>query len=220
MVNRYKSVFDIIGPVMVGPSSSHTAGVVAIGRAGNKIFGGVPPKVTVHYYDSFAQTHRGHGTDYAIAAGLLGMKTDDLRVPQAIEIAREQGMDLRFVEEKSESPINHPNTAILDMYDDHKKIRLAGCSIGGGAIEIRQIIMDSEEIIPSGTLPIILFIDKTKNLQNEEKMTELLNKEAPFRKKQVFKAEHCNIYEYDIRNYLKPALISKLKTTFKTVIIL
>ncbi|CDI41510.1 hypothetical protein IMAU60227_01832 [Lactobacillus helveticus] len=68
------------------------------------------------------------------------MKTDDLRVPQAIEIAREQGMDLRFVEEKSESPINHPNTAILDMSDDHKKIRLAGCSIGGGAIEIRQII--------------------------------------------------------------------------------
>lgn len=73
MTNRYKSVFDIIGPVMVGPSSSHTAGAVAIGRAGNKLFGGVPRKVTVHYYGSFAQTHRGHGTDYAIAAGILAM---------------------------------------------------------------------------------------------------------------------------------------------------
>ncbi|WP_228123156.1 serine dehydratase beta chain [Lactobacillus helveticus] len=71
MTNRYKSVFDIIEPVMVGPSSSHTAGAVAIGRAGNKLFGGVPRKVTVHYYGSFAQTHRGHGTDYAIAAGIL-----------------------------------------------------------------------------------------------------------------------------------------------------
>lgn len=73
MTNRYKSVFDIIEPVMVGPSSSHTAGAVAIGRAGNKLFGGVPRKVTVHYYGSFAQTHRGHGTDYAIAAGILGL---------------------------------------------------------------------------------------------------------------------------------------------------
>ena len=80
--------------------------------------------------------------------------------------------------------------------------------------------MAGKEIIPSGTLPIILFIDKSKNLQNEEKMTELLNKEAPFRKKQVFKAQHCNIYEYDIKNYLKPALINKLKTTFKTIIVL
>jgi L-serine dehydratase len=88
------------------------------------------------------------------------------------------------------------------------------------AVQLKFVKLSGEEIIPSGTLPIILFIDKTKNLQNEEKMTELLNKEAPFRKKQVFKAEHCNIYEYDIRNYLKPALISKLKTTFKTAIIL
>lgn len=220
MVNRYKSVFDIIGPVMVGTSSSHTAGVVAIGRAGNKIFGGIPKKVTVHYYDSFAQTHRGHGTDYAIAAGLLGMKTDDLRVPQAVEIAREQGIDLRFVEEKTESPINHPNTAILDMSDDHKKIRLAGCSIGGGAIEIRRIIMHGKEIIPSGTLPIIIYIDKSKNLNNEARMTKLLNKRAPFRKKQIFKAHDCNIYEYDIKNYLKPAFITELKQEFKGIICL
>lgn len=220
MVNRYKSVFDIIGPVMVGPSSSHTAGVVAIGRAGNKIFGGVPKKVTVHYYDSFAQTHRGHGTDYAIAAGLLGMKTDDLRVPQAVEIAREQGMDLRFVEEKGESPVNHPNTAILDMSDDHKKIKVAGCSIGGGAIEIRCIIMHNVEIIPSGSLPIIIYVDQTKDLTNEEKLTELLNKKAPFRKKQVFKAKDCNIYEYDIKNYLKPVLITELKQEFKGIICL
>ena len=81
MKNNYKSVFDIIGPVMIGPSSSHTAGAVKIGRVANKLFGMVPPKVTVHYYGSFARTHRGHGTDYAIAAGLLGFASDDSRIP-------------------------------------------------------------------------------------------------------------------------------------------
>ena len=69
MSGNYRSVFDIIGPVMIGPSSSHTAGAVAIGQAANKLFGGIPDEVTVHYYGSFAQTHKGHGTDYAITAG-------------------------------------------------------------------------------------------------------------------------------------------------------
>lgn len=70
---NYRSVFDIIGPVMVGPSSSHTAGAVAIGNAARLIFQKTPKKVVVHYYESFAKTHRGHGTDFAIAGGLLGM---------------------------------------------------------------------------------------------------------------------------------------------------
>ncbi len=83
MKNNYKSVFDIIGPEMIGPSSSHNAGAVKIGRVANKLFGTVPPNVTVHYYGSFARTHRGHGTDYAIAAGLLGFAPDDSRVPSA-----------------------------------------------------------------------------------------------------------------------------------------
>lgn len=78
--------------------------------------------MTVHYYGSFAQTHRGHGTDYAIAAGILGFNTDDLRVPKAPEIAKKRGVDIRFVEEEGESPIHHPNTAILDMTDGKKQL--------------------------------------------------------------------------------------------------
>ncbi|NRO53194.1 L-serine dehydratase, beta chain [Lactobacillus helveticus] len=151
MTNRYKSVFDIIGPVMVGPSSSHTAGAVAIGRAGNNLFGGVPRKVTVHYYGSFAQTHRGHGTDYAIAAGILGFDTDDLRVPNAPEIAKKRGIDIRFVEEDGPSPIDHPNTAILDMSSGTKKAQISGCSIGGGSIEIRHLVIHDTAITPTGS---------------------------------------------------------------------
>lgn len=102
---NYRSVFDIIGPVMVGPSSSHTAGAVAIGNAARLIFQKTPKKVVVHYYESFAKTHRGHGTDFAIAGGLLGMAPDDERIPKAPEMVAKAGIKLRFVEEEGPSPI-------------------------------------------------------------------------------------------------------------------
>lgn len=184
MENRYKSVFDIIGPVMVGPSSSHTAGAVAIGREGNRLFGGVPKKVTVHYYGSFAQTHRGHGTDYAIAAGILGFTTEDLRVPRAPEIAHQRGIDIRFVEEEGQSPIGHPNTAILDMSDGEKKAQLSGCSIGGGAIEVREIVLHGINIKPAGSLPIVILVDFERKLNHERSLSDFLKLKAPFKEKE------------------------------------
>lgn len=220
MTNRYKSVFDIIGPVMVGPSSSHTAGAVAIGQAGYKLFGKTPSKITVHYYDSFAQTHRGHGTDYAIAAGILGFDSDDLQVPKSPEIARQQGVDLRFVEEDGPSPIGHPNTAILDMSDGQKKIELAGCSIGGGAIEIRKIVLQDTEITPAGALPIIILVDSQKDIRVEQELTALLQTKAPFNRKRIFHNKDCNIYEYDVKNYLHPDVLQELKTKFENIICL
>lgn len=179
MKNNYKSVFDIIGPVMIGPSSSHTAGAVKIGRVANKLFGMVPPKVTVHYYGSFAQTHRGHGTDYAIAAGLLGFSPDDSRVPSAPMIARQRGIDLRFVEEEGESPIHHPNTAILQMTGDKTRVTVAGCSIGGGIIEIRAISLDGVDILPAGPLPIVIFRDYSKQMANALAVNTDLEEKAP-----------------------------------------
>ena len=191
MENRYKSVFDIIGPVMVGPSSSHTAGAVAIGREGNRLFGGVPKKVTVHYYGSFAQTHRGHGTDYAIAAGILGFTTEDLRVPRAPEIARQRGIDIRFVEEEGQSPIGHPNTAILDMSDGEKKAQLSGCSIGGGAIEVREIVLHGINIKPAGSLPIVILVDFERKLNHERSLSDFLKLKAPFKEKRIYKSHAC-----------------------------
>lgn len=199
MVNKYRSVFDIIGPVMIGPSSSHTAGAVAIGREGNKLFGGVPKKVTVHYYGSFSQTHRGHGTDYAIAAGILGFEPDDPRVPQAPEIARKQGIDIRFVEEKGDSPIHHPNTAILDMKDNTKYRQLSGCSIGGGAIEIRSLIIDNIEIKSSGLLPMIIYIDHKKHKNSNLPLSNFLKEKAPFVEENTYQSENSYIYEYNLK---------------------
>lgn len=220
MSDIYRSVFDIIGPVMIGPSSSHTAGAVAIGREGNKLFGSIPKKVTVHYYGSFAQTHRGHGTDYAIAAGILGFEPDDLRVPQAPEIARKQGVDIRFVEEPGDSPIHHPNTAILDMSDEHKKRQLSGCSIGGGAIEIRQIIIDNKKIYPAGPLPIIIYIDKSKDSTNVDHVTSYLAQIAPFKRKQEYHADNCIIYEYDIENYIQDEVAKEIHQKYPALIYL
>lgn len=220
MSEVYRSVFDIIGPIMIGPSSSHTAGTVAIGRAANKIFGGIPPKVTVHYYESFAQTHRGHGTDYAIAAGIMGFKTDDPRVKSAPQIARQQGIDLRFVEEVGKSPINHPNTAILKMTDGHKQVQVAGCSIGGGMIEIRQIKFHHLTIDLTGILPLVIFIAPKKRGNEVAELGTTLKMVAPFDHVKVFHAPDCDIYVYDIENYMHRETVKRLKQKFHSIVCL
>ena len=89
---KYRSVFDIIGPVMIGPSSSHTAGAARIGRAARRLFGRKPDRVMVTLYGSFAKTYRGHGTDIALIGGVLDFDTFDKRIVKSLEIAREQGI--------------------------------------------------------------------------------------------------------------------------------
>ena len=87
------NIFDILGPVMVGPSSSHTAGAARIGLIARQLFGRQPERAKVYLHGSFAATGKGHGTDKALIAGLLGMLPDDMRIPQSCEIAKEEGMD-------------------------------------------------------------------------------------------------------------------------------
>ena len=103
------NIFDILGPVMVGPSSSHTAGAARIGLIARQLFGRQPEKATIYLHGSFAATGKGHGTDKALVAGLLGMKPDDLRIPDSFEIAKEWGMD--FTIEPKDLRDAHPNTA-------------------------------------------------------------------------------------------------------------
>ena len=135
----YSSCFDVIGPVMVGPSSSHTAGAINIGAAAQKIYRDRPTEIIVRYYESFAETHLGHGTDFATIAGVLGFSYDDHRVPNSVDIARNQGMKVQFIEMEGPSPYNHPNTADITLINDHKTARLVGISVGGGKVELRLI---------------------------------------------------------------------------------
>ncbi|MHB9059794.1 MAG: L-serine ammonia-lyase, iron-sulfur-dependent subunit beta [Bacillota bacterium] len=133
------SVFDIIGPVMTGPSSSHTAGAVRLGLAGRAIVGGTPARARIGLHGSFAQTYRGHGTDLALVAGLMGMKTDDERIPAALNLAPGEGLEVSF-ELVDLGPDVHPNTARMVLTArDGRETTVVGSSIGGGRILVTRI---------------------------------------------------------------------------------
>ncbi len=134
---KYRSVFDIIGPVMVGPSSSHTAGAARIGLMAGKLFGETPTVINITFYGSFADTYRGHGTDVAIIGGVLGYDTFDDRIPQSIDIAKSKGIEIHF--ETSEALTDHPNTARVHLTNGLEEFELVGISIGGGTIEITEL---------------------------------------------------------------------------------
>jgi L-serine dehydratase len=134
---KYRSVFDIIGPIMVGPSSSHTAGAARIGKVVRKIFGEQPDTVDIYLYESFAKTYRGHGTDIALVGGLLGMEPDDPQLADSLKIAHENGMEVLFVpkQEKAE----HPNMVQMKITKGDRKLTVTGKSIGGGNIQISEL---------------------------------------------------------------------------------
>jgi L-serine dehydratase len=132
------SVFDMIGPVMIGPSSSHTAGVVRIGRAARKILGGKPDQADIIFYNSFARTYEGHGSDRAIIAGLLDFKTDDRRIKEALTIAAADGLTFSFKSVANASAL-HPNTVRLHLKKGERMIDVLGESKGGGLINIAEV---------------------------------------------------------------------------------
>ena len=132
------NIFDMMGPVMVGPSSSHTAGAARIGNMGRTLLGEEVARADIGLYGSFAETGFGHGTDRALLAGLLGMKPDDLRIPNAYEEANRAGMAYSF--RTVELRDAHPNTALLELTGKSgKQLTLQASSIGGGAIGVNKI---------------------------------------------------------------------------------
>ncbi|WP_088006009.1 L-serine ammonia-lyase, iron-sulfur-dependent subunit beta [Indiicoccus explosivorum] len=134
---KYKSVFDIIGPVMIGPSSSHTAGAARIGRVARDLFGRQPEWARIHLYGSFAETYKGHGTDIAIIGGLLDYDTFDERIKTSFEEAGKLGMKFEFIPETGNA--EHPNTARIVVGDSESEMSLTGISIGGGTIEVTEL---------------------------------------------------------------------------------
>ncbi|MGT2934987.1 L-serine ammonia-lyase, iron-sulfur-dependent subunit beta [Streptococcus castoreus] len=135
---KFQSVFDIIGPVMIGPSSSHTAGAVRIGKVVHSIFGEIPDEVTFHLYNSFAKTYQGHGTDKALVAGIMGMDTDNPDIKQSLEIAHQKGIKIYWdILKDSNAP--HPNTVKISVKKDDKNMSITGISIGGGNIQVTEL---------------------------------------------------------------------------------
>jgi|HigsolmetaAR203D_1030402.scaffolds.fasta_scaffold00631_17 L-serine dehydratase len=134
---RYKDVFSIIGPSMVGPSSSHTAGAVRLGLTARAIFGALPEEAEITLYGSFAATGRGHGTDLAIVAGILGFGPDDERIREATGHAERAGVRVSF--RTANRPNAHPNTATITLRGGGREDSVTGCSHGGGNIAITGV---------------------------------------------------------------------------------
>jgi len=132
------SIFDMIGPIMIGPSSSHTAGVVRIARASLKLLGAQPDEADITFYNSFARTYEGHGSDRAVIAGLLDFKTDDKRIKEALDLAAQQKLNYKFKSVGNASTL-HPNTIKLILRKGDKKIEVIGESKGGGVINIAEV---------------------------------------------------------------------------------
>lgn len=147
------SVFDILGPVMIGPSSSHTAGAERLGRVAKRIAGDNFKAVSFYLHGSFAKTYKGHGTDRALIAGILGMETYDERIKNSFDIAKEKGIDIEFIE--TDLGDVHPNTVKIIIHkNDGNDVSVTGSSIGGGSIMVTNINGDDMEF--TGEYPVII----------------------------------------------------------------
>ena len=132
------NVFDILGPVMIGPSSSHTAGAARLGLVALKLLGEPVSNAQILFHGSFAKTYKGHGTDKAVIAGIMGMTTDDTRIRHAYEIAKER--DINITINTAEFDGVHPNTAQINLTGiNGNNVSLLGSSIGGGNILVTKV---------------------------------------------------------------------------------
>ncbi len=131
-------LFDVIGPVMIGPSSSHTAGAARIGKITRMLLGCEPRRARIGLHGSFQKTYLGHGTDKALVGGLLGMDVDDLRLRSSLELAKAQGLEYSFYNANLRGA--HPNTVVLDVDgQDGRSICVQAASVGGGEIVVQSI---------------------------------------------------------------------------------
>ena len=130
---------DVLGPIMVGPSSSHTAGALRIAQMVRELLDAPPAEVRFTLYGSFARTYQGHGTDRALVAGMLGLHTDDLRIRDSLQMARDQGVTVSFLADPK-SRVSHPNTVDVWVRDTNgDELTARGESIGGGAARLTMI---------------------------------------------------------------------------------
>ena len=169
------NIFDIMGPIMVGPSSSHTAGAARIGYLTRKLLGSQPKRAELLLHGSFAATGAGHGTDRALAAGLLGMRPDDARLPRSFELAEEAGIEL--ILGKTALRGAHPNTVLLKVEDAAgKHLEVTASSLGGGRVQVCAI--DGLEASFTGDHPTLI-------IRNEDRPGAVAEVSAALSRRQV-----------------------------------
>ncbi|MDB4905661.1 MAG: L-serine dehydratase, iron-sulfur-dependent, beta subunit [Gemmatimonadetes bacterium] len=151
------SLLDIIGPVMVGPSSSHTAGACRLGLLARNLVGGTPEHARLELHGSFARTGEGHGTDKALVGGLMGFRPDDERLRTALQIAEREGLDYRFEKTKlGEDGETHPNTVRITVERGDRRAEMVGSSLGAGRVLVTRI--DGYPVEVSGNYHTIVLV--------------------------------------------------------------
>ena len=154
------NIFDIIGPVMIGPSSSHTAGAVRLGRVANKLLQSEPRDIRIELSGSFAKTYHGHGTDRALLGGIMGFSADDTRIRDSFAIATDRGLGYSFTPNEVETDI-HPNTVDIRMENAAGQVMtVRGESLGGGKVRIVRI--NGVEVDFTGEYNALIVVQKDK----------------------------------------------------------
>ena len=178
------SIFDIMGPIMIGPSSSHTAGAARIGRIARNLLGEQPARAELLLHGSFAATGKGHGTDKALVAGLLDMAPDDPRLPMSFELAREAGMEVTVGTASIQDA--HPNTALLKLTaPDGRTLEVRGASLGGGRVRIDAI--DGLAAAFTGDLPTLIIRNEDRPGQVAEVASVLSRREVNIATMQLYR---------------------------------
>ena len=180
------NIFDILGPVMVGPSSSHTAGAVRIGYMARMLLKDVPVSANIVLHGSFATTGVGHGTDKALVAGLLGMEPDDMRIPNSFEIAKQSGLSYAFSNQNIKNA--HANTALLTVTGiSGRSLQLQAASIGGGRIMVQKL--DGIDVGFSAEKPTLVVYNQDMPGNVSRVTTLLANKGINIATMQFYRAE-------------------------------
>lgn len=208
---KYNSAFEIIGPVMVGPSSSHTAGPIRIGNIARQILGGDPQVAEFRLMGSFAETYQGHGTDLALIAGVLGMPTDSEEVPTADTLAVKRGLQYTF--KKENLGFFHPNTVKIVLRNDVSTVRLTASSLGGGKIEVQEL--DDLPIKFSGETPtlILYHTDERGFLAQVSRILDELGYNIARLSLERWKRGGAAITLCEVDDVIQPELVGHLRST-------
>ncbi len=203
-------IFDILGPIMVGPSSSHTAGANRIGNMSRIIMGRPFKKVKFYLHGSFAKTSVGHGTDKALLAGVMGLRPDDERLPSSFELAKKAGIQFEFIEK--DLGYQHPNTAKVEFHlEDNTIFYVIGSSVGGGNILITNI--NGTEVEFSGNNPTILIRNKDTKGVIAHISTVLSIAEVNIATMSVVRKDNIATMVIEIDSYIDENLIEKINTS-------
>ena len=211
----YQSAFDIIGPVMMGPSSSHTAGAVKIGNSARAVLGDMPKTLEIHYYESFAKTHQGHGTDVAVVGGAMGYSTFDSRIKSALDIAKDENIDVDIIEEDGESIGQHPNCAYIKANSESgRHIEVIGISIGGGTIKLKGINVNGLEVEINNGLPMLEIDGEMDKAQVNHLINDMTDMEIDFGDETVKTSDNNGLVVLPLNKAISESTLNKIREKY------